>query len=81
MILHEHRLPADDSHEFLLKKRQNLKLSSAANYMWRFKGQVVKIPEICEWLNPHFFKTMHNEHENSTMTHSRRKCTDDIYEQ
>ena len=43
MILHENRLPADDSHEIscvivILKKRQNLKLSSAANYRWRFKG-------------------------------------------
>ena len=45
MIFHENRLPADDSHEMswnsmpyllILKKRQNLKLSSAANYRWRF---------------------------------------------
>ena len=42
MILHENRLPADNSHEisrligYFLKKRQNLKLSSAANYRWRF---------------------------------------------
>ena len=43
MILHENRLPADDSHEIpclicYFKKHQNLKLSSAANYRWRFKG-------------------------------------------
>ena len=46
MILHENRLPADDSREipclicyFLKKKKkQNLKLSSAANYRWRLKG-------------------------------------------
>ena len=43
MILDENRLPADDSHEIsclflFLKKRQNLQLSSAANYRWRFKG-------------------------------------------
>ena len=37
MILHENRLPADDSHEIslpyllFLKRRQNFKLSSAAN--------------------------------------------------
>ena len=43
MILHENRLPADDSHEkscligYFLKKRQILKLASAANYRWRFK--------------------------------------------
>ena len=41
MIFHENRLPADDSHEIMpyllfLKKRQNLILSSAANYRWRF---------------------------------------------
>ena len=37
MIFHEYRLPADDSHEIsILKKRQNLKLSSAANYRWCF---------------------------------------------
>ena len=46
MIFHENRLPADDSHEIprlillFLKKQQNLKLSSAANYRWRFKGYV-----------------------------------------
>ena len=45
MILHEnHLLPTDDTHEIsipywlFLKKRQNFKLSSAANYRWRFKG-------------------------------------------
>ena len=44
IILHENRLPADDSHEIsfpyllFLKKWQNLQLSSAANYRWRFKG-------------------------------------------
>ena len=44
MILHENRLLEDDSHEiscligYFLKKRQNLKLSSAANYRWCFKG-------------------------------------------
>ena len=43
MIFHENRLPADDFHEisclicYFLKKRQNSKLSSAANYRWRFK--------------------------------------------
>ena len=45
MILHENRLPADDYHEiachigYFTKKRQNLKLSSAVNYRWHFKGQ------------------------------------------
>ena len=42
MIYHENRLLADDSHEIsyliFFKKRQNLKLSSAANYRWRFKA-------------------------------------------
>ena len=45
MIFHENRLPADDSRETLclicfvfLKKKQNLKLSSAANYRCRFMG-------------------------------------------
>ena len=44
MISYENRLPADDSHEisylicYFGKKRQNLILSSAANYRWRFKG-------------------------------------------
>ena len=48
MILHENRLPADDSHEiscligYFSKKRQNLKLPSAANYRWRFKGIKIK---------------------------------------
>ena len=40
MIFHENCLPADNSHEisclFLLKKQQNLKVSSAANSRWRF---------------------------------------------
>ena len=45
MKFHENHLPADDSHEMsclicfcFLKKGQNLKLSSAANYRWRFMG-------------------------------------------
>ena len=45
IIFHENRLPADDSDEILYficylwkKKQQNLKLSSAANYRWRFEG-------------------------------------------
>ena len=45
MILNENCLPAVDSHEIcltmyllFLKKQQNLKLSSAANYWWRFMG-------------------------------------------
>ena len=43
MIFHENCLPADDSHEIsclicFFEKRQNLKLSSAATYRWRFKG-------------------------------------------
>ena len=43
MIFHENRLPADDSHEisclicYFLKKQQNLKMLSAANYRWRFE--------------------------------------------
>ena len=46
MILHEIRLPADDSQSIMpywlfLKKQQNLKLSSAANYRWPFKGYVL----------------------------------------
>ena len=31
-----------------LKKRQNLQLSSAANYMWRFKGLVSGLEETME---------------------------------
>ena len=44
MIFHENCLPADDSHEisylicYFWKKQHNFKLSSAANYRWRFKG-------------------------------------------
>ena len=44
MIYYENCLPADNSHEisclicFFFKKRQNLKLSSAENYRWGFKG-------------------------------------------
>ena len=42
MMFHEFLLPADDSPEisFLIcfKKKQNLKLSSAANYKWHFMG-------------------------------------------
>ena len=42
-MFHENRVPADDSHEIsflicIFEKRQNLKLSSAANYRCRFKG-------------------------------------------
>ena len=41
MILHENRLPADDSHAisclicYFMKKQQNLQLSSFANYRLR----------------------------------------------
>ena len=43
MLFHENRLPADDSHEtsclfVVFEKAANFKLSSAANYRWRFKG-------------------------------------------
>ena len=44
MIFHENRLPVDNSHEisclicYFKKKRQNLKMSSAANYRWRVIG-------------------------------------------
>ena len=43
MIFHESRLSADDSHEYralfvISKKRQTLKLSSAAKCRLRFKG-------------------------------------------
>ena len=44
MIFHENRLPADDSQKiscligYFLKKQINLKVSSAANYRWRFMG-------------------------------------------
>ena len=47
MIFHENRLPADDSHEIscliflFLKKRQDLKLLSASNCRWRFKGYLI----------------------------------------
>ena len=45
MIFYENRLPADDPHEMpsflFLKKQQNLKLSSAANYRWPFMGYKV----------------------------------------
>ena len=42
-MFHENRLPADDSHEIsclicYFEKAANLKMSSAANYRWRFKG-------------------------------------------
>ena len=44
MIFHENRLPADNSHEIscffvILEKGKHLKVSSAANYMWRFMGK------------------------------------------
>ena len=41
MILHENRLPADDSHEIaclIFEKAAIFLLSSAAYYRWRFKG-------------------------------------------
>ena len=49
MIFHENRLLADDSHEIsclityylFLKKRQNLKLSSAANYSGALRAKYV----------------------------------------
>ena len=50
MKLHENRLPADDYHEIscliifiFLKKRQNLQLSSAANYRLRFEGKHIAV--------------------------------------
>ena len=58
MILHENRLPADDSHEIsclywlFLKKRQNLKLSSAANYRWCFKGKYGNGPASIIFFHP-----------------------------
>ena len=58
MIFHENRLPAaDDSHEIsclicYLKKKQILKLSSAANYRWHFMCKTVffsyRLP-LCIW--------------------------------
>ena len=43
-------MPADDSHEIsclkhllFLKKRHDLKLSSAANYKWPYMGKVTKV--------------------------------------
>ena len=59
MIFHENRLPADDSREIpclmlFLKKPQNLRLLSAANYRWRFNCdcllsylQTVRYRRIC----------------------------------
>ena len=43
MILHENRLPVDDSHEIsclicYFEKGQNLNLPSAAKYRWCFEG-------------------------------------------
>ena len=38
MIFHENRLPAEDSHEISCLICYFLKLLSAANYRWRFKG-------------------------------------------
>ena len=38
-------MPADDSHVFL-KKRQDLKLMSAANYRWPFMGKDTKVSNI-----------------------------------
>ena len=43
MIFHKNRLPANDSHEMsalfvIFEKQHSLKLSSAANYRWRFMG-------------------------------------------
>ena len=49
MIFHENRLPADDSHEIscliccFLKKQQNYKLSSAANYRLKPNRQAVYV--------------------------------------
>ena len=45
MIFHENCLPADNSHKIsclivIFEKAANLKLSSAANYRWRFMGEV-----------------------------------------
>ena len=61
MMFRENRLPADDSRNFMsyllfLKKRQNLKLSSAANYRCRFKGFTFfpTSKDICHLLS-HFF--------------------------
>ena len=48
MLFHENRLPADVSHEIsclfllFLKKPQNLKLSSAANYRLGFMGLLMR---------------------------------------
>ena len=40
MIYQKNRLPANDSHEIsCFIGRLNLKLSSAANYRWRFKDK------------------------------------------
>ena len=53
MIFHEYRLPADNSHEisclilYLLKKRQNFKLLSAAKYRWCFKGYIYNLRIFC----------------------------------
>ena len=73
MILHENRLPADDSQTILMKyhalfvilekkkkkkKQQNLKLSSAANYRWRYSSQW-KFPQsfcvfVCVYYSPYY---------------------------
>ena len=62
MIFHENCQPADDSHEisclicFFLKRRQNLKLSSAANYRLHFKGYLRKNSKIKLCLYVNFLK-------------------------
>ena len=45
MLFHENRLLADDSSSYLLflkNKQHYLKVSSAANYRWRFMGQIMR---------------------------------------
>ena len=51
MIFHENRLPADDSpevscHMLFLKKRQNLNLSSAANYSGVLRVKMIKLGKV-----------------------------------
>ena len=64
MILHENRLPADDSHEiscligYFKKKRQNLKLSSAANYRWHFRVNI--LARLCSVESVLRFISIHN---------------------
>ena len=76
MILHENRLPADDSHEisclicYYLKNAQNLKLSSAANYSGALRVNGI-------WLDKYwdFTYTAHTGKLSTRIIHTLVLCT------